>query len=220
MASSRRYPPVALYGACLGCASLERVSRQGTVTARMPAARSLAVHPEDAPTPTEAVVLAAVEHLLDAHLPEGGRAHDARLNRHVQRRLRERVRRARGRQRCVRQDLVDGLQLCMPGRLWVGPLSDGTRGSGAREHTLRSSLVRLRARAMILPSLTNTQPTGTSVAARASSACAMAQPRCTEQSRSSHHIHRLHHPVEMFVICAGVLHRWNLNNSICSPPVQ
>ena len=85
-------------------------------------ADSRAVDPKDAPAPAESVVLAAIEHLLDPELTERRRAHDARLNGHVERRVCERVpHRARGRgEGRVREDLVDRLKLGVTRRLGVG----------------------------------------------------------------------------------------------------
>lgn len=92
--------------------------------------RSLAVHPEDAPAPAEAIVLAAIEHLLYAHLPQSRRAHNAWLDCYIQCGSRKRVCHACGRERCVREDLVDSLQLGVPRCLCMGYLSDAC---GCRE---------------------------------------------------------------------------------------
>ena len=130
--------------------------------------------PKHAPASPEALVLAPEENLLDAHLAECGRTHDAGLDGHVQRRLRERVQGgAVGRERLVREDFVNRLQLRVSGCLGaVGGLCirDGRRKEEKSLRTLRSWFVRLRARAMTCPCRTKTQPTGTSCAARASSA--------------------------------------------------
>lgn len=75
------------------------------------------VRGEDATAPAEAVVLAAKVDGLDAQLAQGGRAHDARLDGHVERRVGERVRSGFWGEGVVCQDGVDGLELCVTGCL-------------------------------------------------------------------------------------------------------
>lgn len=52
------------------------------------------VHPQHASTPSKLVVFTSVEYLTDAQLTQSGRAHDARLDGHVERRVREGIARS------------------------------------------------------------------------------------------------------------------------------
>lgn len=75
--------------------------------------------------------------------------------------------------------------------------------------TFRSSLVLFLALAIIDPSLTKTQPTGTSPAANASSAWkGLISDRCGEGSMCpvrtrAYHCHGFSHPFQVFLFAAG-----------------
>jgi hypothetical protein len=70
------------------------------------------------------------------------------------------------------QNMVEGYQLGVEGGLRWGTavIQDGSGTLKSTELTFLHSLVRFLAFAIATPSFTNTQPTGTSLAARASSA--------------------------------------------------
>jgi len=131
---------------------------------------ALRVDAEDAAAASKAVVAGAVDDTADADLAKSARAHDAWLDRHVQRHVPER-------RRCQGKDTVERDELGVEGGLRSEPEASSGQATAAvawqrpTELTFRHSFVRLRAAAITWPSRTKTQPTGTSLAARASSAC-------------------------------------------------
>ena len=136
----------------------------------------LLIYTQNAPASSELVVLAPVVDFTDPELPEGGSTHDTRFDRHVEGCVFEKVGVSRDgvilrSERWIGENVVDCFQLgvscCLVLRYRCSALREGKEKDGC---TFRSSLVLLRALAIILLSRINTQPTGTSLASIASSA--------------------------------------------------
>lgn len=137
---------------CLSCSQFQRDG-------------SRIIHVQHAPATSEPFIPRAIEHLANANLSQSGRAHHAwfysDVERHVLKRKRVRF-----------QNLIErhqfGVERCLKrAELFLGSFRER---STPTKLTFLHSLVRFLAFAIATPFWTNTQPTGTSLAARASSA--------------------------------------------------
>ena len=156
--------------------TLFAVSNQDTRHWRM-VMNSLGMNGQYTPRAPKTIIRAAIINTPDAVLTQRGRTHDARLDRHVEVRLSQYRKAMALANTLQRQELCMScplpscqkiLETCLKWQLKIKATVNENR-----LHTLRDLLVSLMPSPMMLPSFTKTQPTGTSSAARAFSACSL-----------------------------------------------